>query len=127
MTRAMTPTPALFCDGQAVAVERIAAVEGVAEHGDLRVKVLHVGDALLVLEVFRGKGLIDPLHQHDDHESCGYLIEGQMRVVIGGEEFIAGPGSSWRHPVGVPHLSEALTDCRQIEVKSPPKKTWVSA
>ncbi len=126
MTREMAQTPHWFCHAKDIPDEKIAAVEGVKEQGDLTVKVLHVGDELLVLEVFRKKGLVDPIHKHDDHESCGYLIEGQMRVVVGGEEYIAGPGSSWRHPVGVDHFSEALTDCLQIEIKSPPRKTWTS-
>ena len=124
--RDMKATPYFFCDAYEISQEKILSVEGVEENGDLNVKVLHVGDEILVLEVFRKKGLIDPIHKHDDHESCGYLIEGKMRVVIGDEEYIAGPGSSWRHPVGVDHFSEALTDCKQIEIKSPPKKTWVS-
>lgn len=126
MSRIPTPTTHLFTNNGDIPAERIAAVEGVSEHGDLRVKVLHAGHDILMLEVTRGKGQVDPPHQHDDHESCGYLIEGRMKVVIGGKEFVAGPGSSWRHPAGVEHSSEALTDCRQIEIKSPPRKTWVS-
>jgi quercetin dioxygenase-like cupin family protein len=50
-----------------------------------------------------------------------------MRLVIGGEAFIAEAGDCWIHPRGVPHFSEALEDCIQIEVKSPPRKTWMSA
>lgn len=127
MNRILQPTPRLFAHNRDIAAERIAAVEGVAEHGDLRVKILHAGDDILMLEVERKKGQIDPTHRHDDHESCGYLIEGRMRIVIGGDTFVAEPGSSWRHPAGIDHSSEALTDCRQIEIKSPPRKTWVSA
>jgi quercetin dioxygenase-like cupin family protein len=56
-----------------------------------------------------------------------YLIRGELRLVIGGEEFIATPGTSWIHPPGVEHFSEALEDCEQIEIKSPPMKTWVTA
>ena len=127
MSRILNPTKRLFCRSEDITAERIASVEGMTEQGDVSVKVLHVGDETLTLEVVRKKGLIDPLHRHDDHESIGYLLEGRLKLVIGGEEFIAGPGSSWRHPVGVDHYSEALTDCRQIEVKSPPRKTWTSA
>lgn len=47
-------------------------------------------------------------------------------LVIGGKEFIAEAGDAWIHPRGVPHFSEALEDCIQVEVKSPPRKTWVS-
>ena len=47
-----------------------------------------------------------------------------MRVVIEGEEFIAEPGATWVHRPGVRHYHEALEDSVQIEVKSPPTKTW---
>lgn len=126
MTRTIKPTIYRFCASQDIADEKIASVEGVQEHGDLRVKVLHVGKDILMLEVFRGKGQVDPPHLHEDHESCGYLVQGRMKVVIGDTEFIAEAGASWRHPAGVLHSSEALTDCVQIEVKSPPRKTWTS-
>jgi len=106
--------------------EKLASVEGKEPQGDVEVRVLQVSDAFLVLEVKRSKGLIDPMHKHDDHETTGYLISGKMRVIIGDEEFIAGPGTSWIHPPGVYHYSEALEDCLQIEIKSPPVKTWVS-
>jgi quercetin dioxygenase-like cupin family protein len=127
MSRIMTKTKPLFCHSRDLVAERIAAVEGVKEHGDVTVKVMHVGDEILMLEVFRKKGLIDPVHRHDDHETVAYLIQGRLKLKIGDDEFIAEAGSSWRHPVGVDHFSEALTDCLQIEVKSPPRKTWVTA
>jgi quercetin dioxygenase-like cupin family protein len=104
--------------------EKITSVEGVVEEGHLVVKKLLVGDDILMLEVFRGKGLIDPVHKHMDHESMGYLISGRLRLVIGGKEFIAGPGSAWVHPAGVEHFSEALEECHQLEIKSPPMETW---
>lgn len=104
--------------------EKINAVEGVVEQGHVTVKKMMVGEQILLLEVFRRKGLIDPVHKHLDHESMGYLISGKLRLIIGGKEFIATPGSSWVHPAGVEHFSEALEDCHQIEIKSPPRKTW---
>ena len=109
-----------------IAAEKITAVEGVKEQGHVEVRKLQVGEEILLLHVFREKGLIDPVHKHMDHESVGYLIKGRLRLVIGGEEFIAEPGTSWIHPVGVEHFSEALEDCEQVEIKSPPRKTWVT-
>lgn len=103
---------------------RAARIEGAEEQGHLSVKVLMVTDDVLMMKIFRKKGLVDPVHQHDDHVSVATLISGKMRMVIGDEEFIAEAGSVWQHPPGVPHYSEALEDCVQIEVKSPPKKTW---
>ncbi len=123
-TRKLQPTAGFFATSGAVPAENITAVEGVKEDGDLRVKKLMVGDQILMLEVFRGKGLCDPVHKHLDHESMGYLISGKLRLIIGGEEFIAGPGTAWKHPANIDHFSEALEDCHQLEIKSPPMKTW---
>ena len=109
-----------------IAAERLTAVEGVKEQGHVDARKLLVGDEILMLHVFRKKGLIDPVHKHMDHESMGYLISGRLRLVIGDKETIAEPGTAWVHPAGVDHYSEALEDCEQLEIKSPPRKTWVS-
>ncbi len=126
MGRIIPPLASYFNTSTQTATENLASVEGGPGMTGVSVKVMQVGEDILVLEVFRKKGAVDPLHRHDDHESCGYLITGKMRLIIGGEEFIAGPGTSWRHPRGVDHFSEALEDCYQIEIKSPPCKTWKS-
>lgn len=123
-SRHLAKTDYYFTRAADIPPERITAVEGVLEQGHVVVRKLMVGDEILLLEVERKKGLIDPIHKHLDHESMGYLIKGRLRLIIGGKEFIAEPGSSWVHPVGVDHFSEALEDCLQIEIKSPPKKTW---
>ena len=109
-----------------IAAERLTAVEGVKEQGHVEARKLLVGDEILMLHVLRKKGLIDPVHKHLDHESMGYLISGRLRLVIGGKETIAEPGTACMHPVGIDHYSEALEDCEQLEIKSPPRKTWVS-
>lgn len=106
--------------------ERLATVEGVKMLGQVDVRKLLVGDHILMLHVHRKKGLVDPVHRHDDHETIAYLIKGRLRLVIGGQEFIATPGTAWMHPPGVDHFSEALEDCEQLEIKSPPRKTWVT-
>lgn len=125
--RYLAPTPGFFSTLADIPPERLGAVEGVKPKGKVVVRRAMVGEDILMLHVWREKGLIDPLHQHDDHETVAYLIKGRLRLVIGGEEFIAEAGTSWRHPRGVPHFSEALEDCEQLEIKSPPKKTWVTA
>lgn len=124
--RSLTPSISNFATIGATLPERLATVEGVKMLGQVDVRKLLVGNDILLLHVFRKKGLVDPKHKHDDHETVAYLIKGRLRLVIGGEEFIAEPGTAWRHPRGVEHFSEALEDCEQLEIKSPPKKTWVS-
>ena len=124
--RMLTKSSSYFSTRDAISPERISTVEGVKEMGHVEVKKLLVGDEILLLHVIRKKGLVDPVHKHLDHESMGYLISGRLRLIIGGKEFIATPGTSWMHPIGIDHFSEALEDCEQLEIKSPPRKTWVS-
>jgi quercetin dioxygenase-like cupin family protein len=115
-----------FVRGREAPVEKVSSVEGVLEDGILTITPLINGHDVLFLSAFKGKGLHDPLHQHDDHESIGYCVSGKLRLVIGEEESIAGPGDAWYHAPGVPHFSEALEDTVQLEAKTPPMKTWVS-
>lgn len=125
-TRTLEKTAGYFAVRDSIVPEELAAIEGVKPQGEVTVRKLLVGDEILLLHVYRKKGLIDPVHKHMDHESMGYLISGRLRLVIGGKEFIAEPGTSWIHPPGVEHFSEALEDCEQVEIKSPPIKTWTT-
>ncbi len=122
--RIMELTNKLFRSDSDIPEEEVKAVEGAIEQGELSLKVLMVTENMIMLRAWRGKGLIDPLHQHDDHESVATLLSGKLKMKIGDKEFIANPGDVWRHPPGVPHFSEALEECVQIEVKSPARKTW---
>ena len=124
--RSLPPTEGFFTVKDHIPIERLAAVEGVKPKGRVEVRRIMVGNEILMLHVFREKGLVDPVHKHLDHETVAYLISGRLRLVIGGKEFITEPGTSWIHPRGVEHYSEALEDCEQLEIKSPPRKTWVT-
>lgn len=125
--RRVSPTAARFVHNAEVAADAVTALEGAAEGNDgaqLAIKALLASPSALLMEVRRDKGLVDPEHVHPDHESICYLVSGRMRVVIDGESFVAGPGDAWIHPAGVPHYHETLEDSVQIEIKSPPRKTW---
>ena len=117
-------TNQIFIADSDILEEEVNAVEGAVEQGELSLKVLMVTENFIMLKARRGKGLIDPIHQHDDHESVATLLSGKLKMKIGEKEFVANPGDVWRHPPGVPHYSEALEACVQIEIKSPAKKTW---
>lgn len=125
--RRIPPSPTLFVKNGCVPLEVISKLEGQAEGGGdkrLAVKPLIAGESMLFMEARRPQGLVDPEHAHPDHESICYLVSGRMRVVIAGESFIAEPGDVWVHPPGVKHYHEALEASVQIEIKSPPTKTW---
>ena len=122
--RLLAPLDAVHRHPNELVEETVLAIEGVIQQGHLSVEVLMVTEEMVMMKIRRGKGLIDPSHVHDDHESVATLISGRMRNYIGDEEFISEAGSVWRHPPGVVHSSEALEDCVQIEVKTPARKTW---
>jgi quercetin dioxygenase-like cupin family protein len=124
--RLPSPTERAFLAPGDTREERVRAIDGVEPQGTVTIRPLVVGENAMLFEVHREKGLHDPPHRHDDHESFGYLVSGRLKMVIGGEEFVAEAGSSWVHPIGVEHSSVALEDCVQISVKSPPRRTWTS-
>jgi len=120
------PTPSIrpFVRGDSVIEYPIERIENVSLNGECRLGLVIAGENALMTRSFRGKGLIDPPHRHDDHESIGMLLSGKLHLTIDGEEFVAGPGDVWLHKRGVVHASVALEDCVQIEIKSPPRRTW---
>jgi quercetin dioxygenase-like cupin family protein len=125
--RRQPPSTARFVRNAEIPSVPVAALEGASAKGatgTLDVKSLLVGENVSLLEFHRGEGRVDPNHHHSDHESICYLVSGRVRVVIDGESFEAGPGDAWIHPAGVPHYHETLEDAVQIEIKSPPMKTW---
>lgn len=112
---------------QDVANEDIRTVEGnpiphAAER--LSMKVLMATPHVVVLRAIRKKGLTDPVHKHDNHDTVSTLISGKLRIHIGDKSFDAVPGATWRHRPGVKHWSETLEDSVVIEIKTPPEKTW---
>jgi quercetin dioxygenase-like cupin family protein len=126
-TRRIPPSPELFRKNRDVSGEIISKLEGIEEGDDkvrLAIKPLIASESMLFMEAHRPKGLIDPEHAHSDHESICYLVSGKIRVVIEGKSWVAEPGDVWVHPPGVKHYHEALEDSVQIEIKSPPTKTW---
>ena len=122
--RRIAATESDFIAAGSIPIEAVSALEGARETGGIGIRPVMVGAETMLMEVHRKKGLIDPEHSHDDHESICYLLSGRMRVVIAGENFIAEPGDTWIHRAGVLHYHETLEDSVQLEVKSPPRKPW---
>ena len=64
-----------------------------------------------------------PLHHHP-HEQVTTLLEGRFAMTLDGEERICEPGQAVVIPGNVPHSGKALTDCRIIDVFSPPREDY---
>ena len=90
----------------------------------LNMKCLIATEHVIVLRVIKMKGFVDPVHQHDDHDTVSTLVSGRLMNHIGGASFTSEVGSTWRHRPRAPHWSEALEDSVVVEIKTPPVKTW---
>ncbi|HYJ14893.1 MAG TPA: cupin domain-containing protein [Candidatus Limnocylindria bacterium] len=97
----------------------VKAIEGKPMYGgDLRVKPLITGEQMTFLEIYYTPGVGAPLHVHN-HESLAYVVKGKVKMIVGKEEFILGPGDVCRHPKGVPHGVEGIEESIVVEIKSP--------
>ena len=97
----------------------VKAIEGKAMYGgDLIVKPLIKGDEMTFLEIHYTPGVGAPLHVHT-HESLAYVVKGKVKMIVGKEEYILGPGDVCRHPKGVPHGVEGIEESIVVEIKAP--------
>jgi len=97
----------------------VRSIEGKPMYGgDLLIKPLIKGDEMTFLEIHYTPGVGAPLHVHT-HESLAYVVKGKVKMTVGAEEYILGPGDVCRHPKGVPHAVEAIEESVVVEIKSP--------
>ncbi len=107
--------------------EKIATDEGQQIPGaneKLTMRASRATEHVILLYSIRTQGLTDPEHLHYGHDTVCTLMSGHLKVVIGGKEFDARPGATWRHRPGVKHYSETYEDSVVLEIKTPPAKTW---
>ena len=123
-SRILPPMKELFRRDEDIPEIKLTEVEGDVFQDPPSLKLLMVTEDMECLKVYRKKGFVDPKHTHEDHSTVACLLYGRVRLHIGDQTFLAGPGDVWMHPQGVPHYTEALEDCCQIEVKAPACKTW---
>lgn len=97
----------------------VRSIEGKPVYGgELLVKPLLNGDKMTFLEIHYTPGVGAPLHVHS-HESLAYVVKGKVRMTVGREEYILGPGDVCRHPMGVSHGVEGIEESIVVEIKSP--------
>jgi quercetin dioxygenase-like cupin family protein len=69
------------------------------------------------------KGSQVPMHQHI-HEQITYIIEGELEMVIGGEQCLLTAGMFHIIPSNTPHSAIAKTDCKIIDAFSPVREEY---
>lgn len=90
----------------------------------IALKTLVYGENTLFTEFRMDAHSILPKHAHI-HEQTGYLVDGRIRLTIGGEIFDVGPGDSWCIPGNTEHSAETLEDSVAIEVFSPVREDYL--
>ena len=83
-------------------------------------KAIHT-DQLSVMYVHIKAGAPLPEHHHP-HEQITNIIEGELKMTVGGISKTCVPGDVVVIPSNVPHSAVALTDCRVMDVFNPPRE-----
>ncbi len=84
------------------------------------------GDRAMLAHIYLDKGARVPKHAHEN-EQITYLLEGVLKFWIGEdrEEIVLRAGEVLHIPSNVPHEAEALEDCLDVDVFTPPRQDWL--
>jgi len=84
------------------------------------------GERAMLAQIYLEKGALVPMHSHEN-EQITFLLEGTLKFWIGEEkeEMILHAGEVLHIPPNVPHQAEALEDCVDVDVFSPPRQDWL--
>lgn len=97
------------------------------ELGPLLGRRFIAGDRMMIAHVYMEKGLVVPLHSHEN-EQLTYILEGVLRFWLGEEqsEVIDVAGGEVLHiPSGLPHKAEALEKTLDVDVFCPLRQDWL--
>ncbi len=84
------------------------------------------GERAMLAHIYLDKGARVPMHSHEN-EQITYLLEGALKFWIGEErrELVLRAGEVLYLPSNVPHEAEALEDCLDVDIFSPPRQDWL--
>jgi quercetin dioxygenase-like cupin family protein len=84
------------------------------------------GDRAMLAHIYLDKGARVPMHSHHN-EQITYLLQGVLKFWIGEgrDEIVLNAGEVLHIPPHVPHEAEALEDCLDVDVFSPPRQDWL--
>ena len=113
-----------FFKGSNVEYKKINRIEGHPVNPGVSISVLFKSSQLLLLQIIREKGSIDPVHEHSDHNTVSYLLSGKLKILIGDNSYFATPKDVWLHKKNVLHSTKAIETSVQLSIKDNPIKTW---
>lgn len=88
---------------------------------------LAVGEMSMVTKMNYVKGNFATLHTHP-HEQCGYVISGEYRLIVDGDEkidVIMHAGDTYAIPGNTPHSFEVIEGGEVIDVFTPLREDYL--
>lgn len=85
---------------------------------------LITGSEAMLARIVLRKGAIVPMHSHRS-EQFSIILEGALKFMIEGKEFVARAGDIVVIPSNVPHYAEALEDTVDLDVFAPVREDWL--
>src|SRR5688572_8074265 len=82
------------------------------------------GEREMLAQIYLKRGALVPMHSHDS-EQMTYILQGALKVLVGGEEVTVREGEVLHIPSGVRHQAEALEDTFELDVFSPVRTDWL--
>ncbi len=83
------------------------------------------GEQIMLARVYLKKGSVVPEHSHLN-EQVTYILEGTLRFWIDGKVIDVHAGEVLCIPPHMPHKAEALEDCVDLDVFTPPRADWLA-
>ena len=74
-------------------------------------------------QVYLKRGAVVPIHAHES-EQMTYVLQGSLKLLVGGEEVVVREGEVLHIPGGLTHQVEALDDTFVLDVFSPVRHDW---
>jgi quercetin dioxygenase-like cupin family protein len=82
------------------------------------------GERQMLAQIYLKRGALVPMHAHES-EQMTYILQGALKVLVGGEEVMVREGEVLHIPSGTPHQAEALEDTFELDVFSPVRRDWI--
>jgi quercetin dioxygenase-like cupin family protein len=87
-------------------------------------RVLSYGGGLMAVEFRFPAGVHAPIHSHP-HEQIGYVVSGELELIVEGAATRLGPGDSYYVPPNVRHGVVTLTPCVLLDCFTPIRSEFV--
>ncbi len=85
---------------------------------------LVTGEREMLAQIYLKRGALVPMHSHES-EQMTYILQGALKVVVGGEQMTVREGEVLHVPPWIPHQAEALEDTFELDVFSPVRQDWL--